>query len=84
MYLTLGRYRSIRNIVIGEVFGVLGIIIGLGFAAYSDIWVSALTPLGATTTEFIPATVPDIILSLILLPILLVAYNAAVGRSGRT
>jgi len=40
--------------------------------------------LGATTTEFIPATVPDIILSLILLPILLVAYNAAVGRSGRT
>jgi len=84
MYLTWGRYRSIRNIVIGEVFGVLGIIIGLGFAAYSDIWVSALTPLGATTTEFIPATVPDIILSLILLPILLVAYNAAVGRSGRT
>ena len=60
MYLTLGRYRSIRNIVIGEVFGVLGIIIGLGFAAYSDIWVSALTPLGATTTEFIPATVPEL------------------------
>jgi energy-coupling factor transport system substrate-specific component len=84
MYLTWGRYRSIRNIVIGEVFGVLGIIIGLGFAAYSDIWVSALTPIAATTTEFVPATVPDMILSLILLPILLVAYNAAVGRSGRT
>lgn len=83
MFLTWGRYRSARNIAIAEVFGVVGIIIGLAFAAYSDIWVSALTPAAATTTEFVPATVPDIILSVILLPILLVAYNAAVGRSGR-
>jgi energy-coupling factor transport system substrate-specific component len=83
MLITWGRYRSPRNIVIAEVFGVLGIIVGLGFAAYTDIWVSALTPAAATITEFVPATIPDIILSLILLPILLVAYNAAVSRTGR-
>ena len=83
MYITFGRYRSIRGIVIAEAIGIVGIIVGLGFAAYTDIWVSALTPLAATVTEFVPATIPDIILSLILLPILLVAYNAAVARTGR-
>jgi energy-coupling factor transport system substrate-specific component len=84
MLITWGRYRSVRAIVIAEIFGVLGIIVGLGFAAYTDIWVSALTPVAATTTEFVPATIPDLILSLILLPILLVAYNAAFRRSGRS
>jgi len=83
MYITFGRYRSIRGIIIAEAIGIVGIIVGLGFAAYTDIWVSALTPVAATVTEFVPATIPDIILSLILLPILLVAYNAAVSRTGR-
>jgi hypothetical protein len=43
-----------------------------------------MTPAAVTTTEFIPATIPDIVLGLILLPILLVAYNAAMTRAGRT
>lgn len=84
MYLTWGRYNTINKIVIAEIFSVVGIIVGLGFAAYSDIWVSQLTPTTATTTEFIPATIPDIVLGVILLPILLVAYNAAIARTGRT
>ena len=83
MYITFGRYRTIRGIIIAEAIGIVAIIVGLGFAAYTDIWVSALTPVAATVTEFVPATIPDIILSLILLPILLVAYNAAVSRTGR-
>jgi energy-coupling factor transport system substrate-specific component len=84
LYFTWGRYNTFRNIAIAEVFSVLGIIVGLGFAAISDIWVSQLTPTAAITTEFIPATIPDIVLGLILLPILLVAYNAAMTRTGRT
>jgi len=83
LFITWGRYRSVRNIITAEIFGVVAIIVGLGFAAYSDIWVSALTPLTATTTEFVPATIPDLVLSIILLPILLVAYSAAIGRTGR-
>ncbi len=83
LYFTWGRYNTFRNIAIAELFSVIGIIVGLGFAAFSDIWVSAMTPAAVTTTEFIPATIPDIILGLILLPILLVAYNAAMTRAGR-
>ncbi|HKV60235.1 MAG TPA: ECF transporter S component [Ktedonobacteraceae bacterium] len=83
VYSTWGRYNTVRKIVIAEIFGVLSIIIGLGFAAFSDIWVSQYTFNTAATTEFIPATLPDIVLGVILLPILLVAYNAAVARTGR-
>jgi energy-coupling factor transport system substrate-specific component len=83
VYITWGRYNSIEKIIVAEFFGVVGIIIGLGFAAFSDIWVSKLTFAAATTTEFIPATLPDIVLGVILLPILLVAYNAAMARAGR-
>lgn len=83
MYNTLGRYNTTVKIIVAEFYSVIGILIGLGFAAYSDIWVSKLTFNAATTTEFIPASLPDIVLGLILLPILLIAYNAAVARTGR-
>ena len=83
MYQTLGRYNNSMKIMVAEFYSVIGILVGLGFAAYSDIWVSKLTFSAATTTEFIPASLPDIVLGLILLPILLVAYNAAVARTGR-
>ena len=83
VYTTLGRYNTTVKIIVAEFYSVIAILVGLGFAAYSDIWVSKLTFASATTTEFIPATLPDIVLGLILLPILLVAYNAAVARTGR-
>ncbi len=76
-----GRYYNMRLIAIAEVLSVLGILVGIGFAAYTDIWVSKLNFAGATS-EFVPAIVSDLIFGLILLPILLVAYNAAVGRRG--
>lgn len=82
MYVTLGRYNSTRSIVFAEIFSAVGIVVGIAFAAYNDIWVSKLSFAGATG-EFIPASVPDLINGLILLPILLIAYNAAVRRSGR-
>jgi energy-coupling factor transport system substrate-specific component len=84
MYITWGRYNTTEKIVVAEFFGVIGILVGLGFAAFSDIAVSQLTFASATTTEFIPATLPDIVLGVILLPILLVAYNAAMARTGRS
>ena len=83
VYNTLGRYNTTVKIIVAEFYSVIGVLIGLGFAAYSDIWVSKLTFANATTTEFIPASLPDIVLGLILLPILLIAYNAAVARTGR-
>lgn len=81
---TLGRYYKTRNIVIAEIFSAVGIIAGIAFASYTDIWVSKMTVQAATTVNFLPAGLTDLVNGLILLPILLVAYNAAVRRSGRS
>ncbi len=76
-----GRYSNPRAITIAEILGAVGVVVGIAFAAYTDIWFSKLNFAGATS-EFIPAAVSDLIFGIILLPILLVAYNAAVGRRG--
>jgi energy-coupling factor transport system substrate-specific component len=76
-----GRFNNPRVITIAEVFGAVGVVIGIAFAAYSDIWVSKLTFAGASS-EFIPAAVSDLIFGIILLPILLVAYAAAMRGRG--
>jgi len=83
MYFTRGRYTTTVRIVLAEVAGVIALAVGLGFASLTDIWVSHLSFAAAMTTEFIPAFVPDMIFGLILLPILLLAYSVALGRSGR-
>jgi energy-coupling factor transport system substrate-specific component len=82
MYITWGRYNTGRSMIIAEIFSAIGIVVGIGAAAYSDIVVSQQTLAGASST-FITGIIPDLILGLILLPILLVAYNAAMARIGR-
>ncbi len=80
--ITLGRYRNTRAFVVAEIFAIVGIIVGIGFAAYNDMWISKYT-FAAATSEFVPAAGSDLINAIILLPILLVAYNAARRRFGR-
>jgi energy-coupling factor transport system substrate-specific component len=82
VYITWGRYMARRNIIFAEIFAIIGIIVGIGFAAYTDIWVSKYT-IAAATGNFVPAALSDLVNGIILLPILLIAYNAAVRRSGR-
>ncbi len=79
---TAGRYRNTRAIIYAEVASAIGIIVGIGFAAYNDIWVSKID-FAAASSEFITAGIPDLINGLILLPILIVAYNAATRARGR-
>ena len=83
MLVTWGRYNNSRNILIAEVFAAIGIVVGIGFAAYNDIWISKLSFATASIGELLPAAGSDLINGLILLPILLVAYNAAMRRFGR-
>ena len=82
VYLTFGRYNNARNIIIAEIFSAIGIVVGIAFAAYSDIWVYKLTFAGSTS-ELVAAAGTDLINGLILLPILLIIYNAAMRRTGR-
>jgi energy-coupling factor transport system substrate-specific component len=66
-----------------NLWGALGIIIGIGFAAFADIWVNGYTFFVAMVGEFIPAAGPNIINAAILAPILLAAYKAVQARTGR-
>lgn len=66
-----------------NLWGALGIIIGIGFAAIADIWVNGYTFFVAMVGEFVPAAGPNIINSSILAPILLAAYKAVQARTGR-
>jgi energy-coupling factor transport system substrate-specific component len=80
---TGGRYNNARNIIIAEVFAAIGVVVGIGFAAYNEIYLSKIDFSTATITYMVPAAVTDLINGLILLPILLIAYNAAMRRFGR-
>jgi hypothetical protein len=65
------------------VWGVLANIIGIGFAALADIWVSGLTPIAAFAGEFVPAAGPNILFAILLAPLLYGAWKQAQLQSGR-
>lgn len=67
----------------GVTWGLLGNFIGIGFAAISDIWINGYSPSVAIVGEFLPAAGPNAIFAAILVPILIVAYDAIQRQTGR-
>lgn len=76
-------FRSRPEIASAQVWGALGIIIGIGFSAMADIWWNGYNFTTAFLGEFVPAGGSNLINVAILLPILLTAWNAAQARTGR-
>ena len=66
-----------------NLWGTLGIVVGIGFASLADIWVNGYSFATAIIGEFAPAAGPNILNSMILTPILWAAYNAVQARTGR-
>ncbi|OGO13659.1 MAG: hypothetical protein A2Y93_05110 [Chloroflexi bacterium RBG_13_68_17] len=64
-------------------WGALGNLIGLAFAALSDIWINGYPPAVAIVGEFLPSAGPNLIFGAILVPILVVAYAALQRQTGR-
>jgi hypothetical protein len=64
-------------------WGMLGNLIGLGFAAISDIWINGYSPAVAIVGEFVPSAGPNLIFAAILVPILVVAYASLQRQTGR-
>jgi hypothetical protein len=64
-------------------WSMLGNLIGIGFAAISDIWINGFTLPAAVVGEFLPAAGPNLIFGAILVPLLVVAYAAARRQMGR-
>ncbi|KAB8140370.1 hypothetical protein F8S13_24385 [Chloroflexia bacterium SDU3-3] len=75
--------RGKEEIGAAALWGAVAIIIGIGFAAIADIWWNGYSLLTALLGEFVPGAGSNLVNALILVPLLLVAYQAARAQSGR-
>jgi len=64
-------------------WAMLGNLLGIGFAAISDIWINGYPPAVAIVGEFIPAAGPNLIFAAILVPLLVGAFSASRRQTGR-
>ena len=76
-------YRAVKDIILAEVMALVGIVVGMGVASISEMWMSGMAFMAAMIANFVPAFISNAINGLILLPIVMVAYAAIVKRSGR-
>ncbi len=76
-------FGSNFDIAAAVTWGMLGNLIGLGFAAISDIWINGYSPATAIVGEFLPSAGPNLIFAAILVPILVGAYASVRRQSGR-
>jgi energy-coupling factor transport system substrate-specific component len=83
IYLQIKDFRSSGDLIKAEIMVVVGTAIGMFVAAVSEIWVSGVDFATTMATNFMPAFISNVINGLILVPILMIAYAAIRGRSGR-
>jgi energy-coupling factor transport system substrate-specific component len=81
--LAIVSYKDVKSIIKAEVVVVIGVLVGMGIAAISEIWVSGADMNTVIVGNFVPAIIPNLIWGLILVPILMVAYDAIASRLGR-
>ena len=76
-------FASNENVATAVMWGMLGNILGLLFAAISDIWINGYSLAIAIVGEFLPAAGPNLIFAAILVPLLVGAYASVQRQSGR-
>jgi len=76
-------FASNENVATAVMWGMLGNILGLGFAAISDIWINGYSLAVAIVGEFLPAAGPNLIFAAVLVPLLVGAYASVQRQSGR-
>jgi energy-coupling factor transport system substrate-specific component len=83
IFLTIVNYKDIGSIIRAEIMVFVGIVVGIGLASLSEMWVTGTDFSATVTINFLPSFITNIIWGLILVPILMVAYSAVQSRSGR-
>lgn len=76
-------FASNENIAAAVTWGMLGNILGILFAALSDIFINGFSLAAAVVGEFLPAAGPNLIFAAILVPLLVGAYASVQRQSGR-
>jgi uncharacterized membrane protein len=65
------------------IWGVLGVVVGIGFAAIADIFYNGYSIPTAIVGEFVPAGGPNTLFAVILTPLLYAAWKQARAQAGR-
>ncbi len=76
-------FKGGRSVLLAEISVVLGVLLGMGVAAISEMWVSGADMNTVIFANFLPAFITNVLWGLVLLPLLMVAYSAIVTQSGR-
>jgi hypothetical protein len=76
-------FRGNIDVATAVTWAMLGNLLGIGFAAVSDVWINGFPLAVAIVGEFLPAAGPNLIFAAILVPILVIAYQAVQRQTGR-
>jgi preprotein translocase subunit SecY len=71
-----------RRAIAGAIAGVVGSVVGFLFV-FTDIWVGGASFDSLLTTGYVPIVAADIIVSVILIPILVYAWEPVKDQLGR-
>ncbi|MEA3485803.1 MAG: ECF transporter S component [Candidatus Aerophobetes bacterium] len=83
LFAAFAFFSTKRNYALAELWAAIGVIIGMGLASLSEMWVSGADMNAVISFNFVPAALTNLVNGLILLPILLRAYMAVTRRAGR-
>ena len=72
-----------EDVAAAVTWGMLGNLLGIGFAAISDIWINGFSLPATIVGQFLPAAGPNLIFAAVLVPMLVAAYAAVQRQSGR-
>jgi len=76
-------FRARPDIIKAVVYGVIGIAVGMLFASLTEMFVGGIDINTALVGYFTPAVIGNVVVTVILVPILMIAFAAVASRRGR-
>ncbi len=83
IYPTISSFKAGSSILKAEIFVVIGVVFGMLFSSLLEIPLSGVDLNTAIVGYFVPSALSNLVNGLVLVPILMVAYDAIAARSGR-
>jgi energy-coupling factor transport system substrate-specific component len=83
MAFSFTSFKAGGTLLKAELYVLLGVVVGMGVASLSEMWVSGADINTVIYGNFLPSVTANLINGWILVPILMIAYDAVVSRSGR-
>jgi len=79
----LKSFRAQGDIIKAVIYGVIGVAVGMLFASLTEMFVGGIDINTALVGYFVPAFIGNAVVTIVLLPILMVAFAAVASRRGR-